>query len=113
LLPRFLLKLLVRETNRSVAAFRSGRFTPIPLSKRMVIDYAPRPQFISFHEREERFTYIVAHRRAGKIPCIYDAALRNRAGHLFSDRPSCAHKTQLLAHVVHAAPLVVGQMTRH
>lgn len=44
------------------------------------IDYRPRPQFIPFHNRTERFACIVAHRRAGKtVACVHDlqrAALR-------------------------------------
>jgi phage terminase large subunit len=40
---------------------------------RIVIDYAPRPQFIAFHSRVERFACIVAHRRAGKtVACVHD-----------------------------------------
>lgn len=30
------------------------------------IDYAPRPQFVPFHERKQRFACLVCHRRAGK-----------------------------------------------
>lgn len=44
------------------------------------LGYRPRPQFIPFHQRTERFACIVAHRRAGKtVACIHDlvdAALR-------------------------------------
>lgn len=49
--------------------------------KRVVIDYAPRPQFVAYHNRTERFAKIVAHRRFGKtVGCINDkikAALSN------------------------------------
>ena len=38
-----------------------------------VIPYAPRPQFVAFHDRTERFALGVAHRRAGKtVACIND-----------------------------------------
>lgn len=44
------------------------------------IQYQPRPQFIPFHNRQQRFACIVAHRRAGKtVACIHDlqrAAIR-------------------------------------
>lgn len=40
---------------------------------KIVIPYAPRPQFIPFHNRSERFAIGVAHRRAGKtVACIND-----------------------------------------
>lgn len=49
--------------------------------QRIVIPYLPRPQFIPYHNRTERFAKIVAHRRFGKtVGCINDmvrAALRN------------------------------------
>ncbi len=39
----------------------------------VVIPYAPRPQFVAYHERTERFAKIVAHRRFGKtVGCIND-----------------------------------------
>ncbi len=39
----------------------------------IVIPYAPRPQFVAFHNRKERFAVGVAHRRAGKtVACIND-----------------------------------------
>lgn len=48
---------------------------------RVVIPYLPRTQFISYHDRKERFAKIVAHRRFGKtVGCINDkirAALSN------------------------------------
>jgi phage terminase large subunit len=35
------------------------------------LDYRPRPHFIPFHERRQRFACIVTHRRAGKtVACI-------------------------------------------
>ena len=46
----------------------------------LIVDYAPRPQFASFHQRRERFACIVTHRRAGKtVACVHDlqrAAIR-------------------------------------
>jgi hypothetical protein len=37
------------------------------------LGYEPRPQFVAFHERRERWACIVAHRRAGKtVACIMD-----------------------------------------
>lgn len=50
---------------------------------RKIIDlgYRPRPQFVPFHKREQRWAAIVAHRRCGKtVACIMDlidAALRS------------------------------------
>lgn len=41
--------------------------------QQVIIPYAPRPQFIPYHERKERFAKIVAHRRFGKtVGCIND-----------------------------------------
>jgi phage terminase large subunit len=44
------------------------------------LGYRPRPQFIPYHMRKERWAVIVAHRRAGKtVACVMDqidAALR-------------------------------------
>lgn len=40
-------------------------------ARRIVLDYAPRRQFLGFHNRTSRFACIVAHRRAGKtVACI-------------------------------------------
>src|SRR5258708_2685524 len=37
----------------------------------LILDYAPRRQFVPFHDRRERFACIVTHRRAGKtVACI-------------------------------------------
>lgn len=37
------------------------------------IDYCPRPYFVPYHNRTQRFACIVAHRRAGKtVACIQD-----------------------------------------
>lgn len=41
------------------------------------IDYEPRAQFRAYHDRQERWACIVAHRRAGKtVACINDAIRR-------------------------------------
>lgn len=49
--------------------------------KRIILPYAPRPQFVAYHDRTNRFAKIVAHRRFGKtVGCINDmvkAALTN------------------------------------
>lgn len=43
------------------------------LAQRIVIPYSPRSQFLPFHDRQQRFAAIVAHRRAGKtVACIND-----------------------------------------
>lgn len=40
-------------------------------AKRVIIPYAPRKQFLEYHQRSERFAAIVAHRRAGKtVACV-------------------------------------------
>lgn len=40
---------------------------------KVVIPYTPRAQFAAFHDREQRWGWIVAHRRAGKtVACIND-----------------------------------------
>lgn len=61
----------------------------------IVIDYAPRPYFVPFHERHQRYACIVAHRRAGKTTaCIHElqrAALRCRL-----PRPRFAYIAPLL-----------------
>lgn len=42
-------------------------------TQRVVIPYSPRPQFLPFHNRTQRFSAIVAHRRAGKtVACVND-----------------------------------------
>lgn len=45
------------------------------------INYSPRPQFVSFHKRAQRFACLVCHRRAGKtVACVHElqrAALRS------------------------------------
>src|SRR5262249_49823873 len=39
----------------------------------LVVNYAPRTQFVAFHNKTERFACIVTHPRAGKtVACIHD-----------------------------------------
>jgi phage terminase large subunit len=46
-------------------------------TKKVVLDYQPRSQFLPFHNRTERFAIIIAHRRAGKtVGCINDLIRR-------------------------------------
>lgn len=51
----------------------------------ITLDYDPRPHFIPFHQRHQRFACIVAHRRCGKtVGCVNDIvprALYNRRKH--------------------------------
>lgn len=43
------------------------------MSNVVEINYTPRPQFMAFHARSERFASLVCHRRAGKtVACIND-----------------------------------------
>src|SRR5215475_5195923 len=42
----------------------------------IVIPYKPREQFTGYHERVERFSKIVAHRRAGKTVAIINELIR-------------------------------------
>ena len=55
------------------------------MSNEITLDYDPRPHFIPFHQRNQRWTSIVAHRRCGKtVACINDIvprALYNRRKH--------------------------------
>lgn len=54
------------------------------------IDYAPRLQFVPYHNRTERFACIVAHRRAGKtVACIHD--LQKDALTCPLERPRCSY----------------------
>ena len=46
-------------------------------TKKVTLDYQPRPQFLHFHNRTQRFAILVAHRRAGKtVACINDLIRR-------------------------------------
>ena len=43
----------------------------------LVIDYQPRPQFIPFHQRSQRWACLVVHRRGGKtVACVNDIGAR-------------------------------------
>jgi phage terminase large subunit len=44
--------------------------------RRVVIDYAPRPQFLPFHNRNQRWACLVAHRRAGKTVATINDKIR-------------------------------------
>jgi phage terminase large subunit len=56
-----------------------------PAGNRIVLDYVPRSFFIPFHQRTQRFSDIVAHRRCGKtVACVNDVvakALFNKKKH--------------------------------
>jgi len=40
-------------------------------------EYVPREHFLAFHERDKRWSVIVAHRRAGKtVACVTDLITR-------------------------------------
>jgi hypothetical protein len=44
-----------------------------PARKLITLDYKPRSQFEGFHDRQERFAILVAHRRCGKtVACVND-----------------------------------------
>jgi phage terminase large subunit len=54
------------------------------------VKYQPRPQFLRFHDRDERFACIVTHRRAGKtVACIHD--LYRAAQRCARERPRFAY----------------------
>jgi hypothetical protein len=58
---------------RGLPADESRAADPNSHERDLILDYAPRRQFVSFHERRERFACIVTHRRAGKtVACIQD-----------------------------------------
>ena len=43
----------------------------------VTLDYVPRPQFLPFHNRRQRFSSLVCHRRAGKtVACINDVVAK-------------------------------------
>jgi phage terminase large subunit len=44
--------------------------------RRVELDYAPRPQFAPFHDREQRWSCLVAHRRAGKTVATINDKIR-------------------------------------
>lgn len=58
---------------------------------RVTIPYVPRPQFVPFHNRTQRWAWIVAHRRYGKtVGCIND---------LIKDALTCPHKDPRAAYI--------------
>jgi phage terminase large subunit len=61
----------------------------------VVLNFTPRPQFVGFHERSERFACIVTHRRAGKtVACVHD--LQRAALSCGKPRPRFAYLAPLL-----------------
>ena len=58
---------------RGLPAEESRAVDPTSQASDLILDYAPRRQFVPFHQRKERFACIVTHRRAGKtVACIQD-----------------------------------------
>lgn len=46
-------------------------------TKRVILDYAPRRAFVPFHNRRQRWSVLVCHRRAGKtVSCVNDLIRR-------------------------------------
>jgi len=61
----------------------------------LVVNYAPRTQFVAFHNKTERFACIVTHRRAGKtVACIHD--LQRAATECLRMRPRFAYLSPFL-----------------
>lgn len=59
----------------TVSTFTSSQLTSS--KKPFELDYVPRGPFVDFHQRQERWGCIVAHRRAGKtVACIHDLVIR-------------------------------------
>ena len=59
------------------------------------IEHHPRPQFLGFHERSQRFACIVTHRRAGKtVACIHE--LQRRSIECHNLRPRFAYISPFL-----------------
>src|SRR5947209_2426581 len=79
---------------RSMAAGSGAGDNPMQ-EPGLVIDYAPRTQFVAFHDRTERFACIVTHRRAGKtVACIHD--LQRSATQAKKIRPRFAYLSPFL-----------------
>lgn len=58
------------------------------MSKIVTIPYNPRPQFLPYHDRENRWACIVAHRRAGKtVATVNDVVTRA----LYTKKPSARY----------------------
>jgi hypothetical protein len=54
-----------------------GKALPLPEGGTLVLDYAPRPQFVPYHERRQRNAVMICHRRCGKtIATIADLVMR-------------------------------------
>src|SRR2546430_8307732 len=54
-----------------------GKALPPPPSRELVLDYVPRKQFVPFHERRQRHSVLVTHRRCGKtVASICDLIMR-------------------------------------
>lgn len=45
--------------------------------KKIQIDYAPRPQFVPYHDRKQRYAIIVAHRRCGKTVATINDTIKD------------------------------------
>src|SRR4030088_210845 len=61
----------------------------------LILDYAPRQEFVPFHARRERFACIVTHRRAGKtVACVQE--LQRRAVDCTLVRPRFAYLAPFL-----------------
>jgi phage terminase large subunit len=88
--------------------------------QRVLVPYAPRPQFIAFHERPQRFACIVAHRRFGKtVGCIND--LQRGALTCTRERPRFAYiapylkqaKTVAWDYLLHFSAPIPGVKVNH
>lgn len=88
--------------------------------QRVLIPYFPRPQFIAFHARTERFACIVAHRRFGKtVGCINE--LQRGALTCQNDRPRFAYiapylkqaKTVAWDYLLHFSAPIPGVKINH
>ena len=88
--------------------------------QRVLIPYVPRPQFIDFHSRTERFACIVAHRRFGKtVGCIND--LQRGALTCTRERPRFAYiapylkqaKTVAWDYLLHFSAPIPGVKVNH
>jgi phage terminase large subunit len=64
-------------TNRPTTSSLDG--TRKTRKKLVQSDYQPRPQFIPFHNRSERFAILVAHRRAGKTVATINDLIKRAA----------------------------------
>jgi phage terminase large subunit len=78
----------------------------------ITLGYSPRPQFVPFHCRKQRWSVIVAHRRCGKtVACIMDlvdAALRSTKAN-----PRYAYVAPMFVQAKDVAWAYVKQFTQH